>query len=298
MRIALATCEDLPEWEVDDRPLHEAIRSHRIDFDQPCWSDSTVDWSGYDCCLIRTTWDYAHRRAEFVTWAEETAGLTRLLNPIDTIRWNTCKSYLRDLQNAGIPIIPTHWLESGERFDLKGILDDHGWERGFIKPRIGATARGTFRFDPNDESLIEAEHHLSMLLETEAALVQPYLSSVEHAGERSAIFIDGVLTHAVEKIPAPGDYRVQDDFGAIDRACRLDADESKLVEHVMRTLQANPSWTGEQNAPPLYARVDFLMHDAMPLVNEVELVEPSLFFRHCPRSAEALADALIARLRS
>ena len=124
----------------------------------------------------------------------------------------TRKSYLKDLESTGIPVIPTHWLESGESFDLRGILDAHGWDTGFIKPRIGATARATFRFDPADGSLLDAQRHLAGLLETEAALVQPYLSSVEEVGERSAIFIDGVLTHAVEKIPAPGDYRVQDDF--------------------------------------------------------------------------------------
>lgn len=298
MRIALATCEDLPEWEVDDRPFHEALRSRHIDFDQPCWSDPKVDWSSYSCCLIRTTWDYADRCEEFVAWAERTATLTRLLNPIETIRWNTCKSYLKDLESTGIPVIPTHWLESGESFDLRGILDAHGWDTGFIKPRIGATARATFRFDPADGSLLDAQRHLAGLLETEAALVQPYLSSVEEVGERSAIFIDGVLTHAVEKIPAPGDYRVQDDFGAIDRPCELKPGERELVEEVMRMLQAVPDWTGERDVLPLYARVDFLQQHDTPLINEVELVEPSLFFRHGPAAADALADSLIRRIRS
>lgn len=297
MRIALATCEELPEWEVDDRPLHEALQSHEAVFDHPCWSDHTVDWSAYDACLIRTTWDYAHRRDEFVEWAERAADLTRLFNPIETIRWNTCKSYLLDLEQAGIPIIPTHWLETGDRFDLRMILHENNWERGFIKPRIGATARATFRFDLDEESLLAADDHLKSLLANEAALVQPYLSNVETFGEWSAIFIDGMMTHAVQKIPAAGDYRVQDDFGAIDRPYQPEVDEMELVNKVMSTLVSNPQWTGQTQRPPLYARVDILKDGEHSMINEVELVEPSLFFRHGPHAAESLASSLLERIQ-
>lgn len=297
MRIALATCDELPEWEVDDRLLHDALRSHEVDFDQPSWSDRTVDWSAYDACLVRTTWDYVERRDEFVAWAQRVAKSTRLFNPMDTIRWNTCKSYLLDLKQAGIPIIPTHWLERGDSFDLKRILLDHGWHRGFIKPRIGATARATFRFNRDDQSLLEADRHLSRLLDHEAALVQPYLPSVETFGEWSAIFINGVMTHAVQKIPVAGDYRVQDDFGGVDHLYRPDPGEMGFVNDVMQTLSSNPEWTGEIGQAPLYARIDILKDGDKPLINEVELVEPSLFFRHGPHCADELARSLIQRIQ-
>ncbi|MBG85094.1 MAG: hypothetical protein CMJ40_11195 [Phycisphaerae bacterium] len=298
MRIALATCEELPEWEVDDRPLHEALHANGVDFDHACWSDRSVEWSAYDACLIRTTWDYAHRRDEFVDWAERAAGLTRLFNPFDTIRWNTCKSYLLDLEQAGIPVIPTHWLEPGDSFDLKTILHENRWKRGFIKPRIGATARATFRFDLDDETLQAADDHLASLLENEAALVQPYLPDVETIGEWSAIFIDGMMTHAVQKIPVAGDYRVQDDFGATDRPYQPDISELELVNGVMNTLISNRQWTGESQRAPLYARIDILKDGTQSMVNEVELVEPSLFFRHGPHAAESLASSLIERVRA
>ena len=297
MRIALATCEQLPEWEVDDAPLHEALTSHDVTLDLPCWSDPAIDWSGYDACLIRTTWDYAHRRREFVEWAATAANATRLFNPIETIRWNTCKSYLKDLDAAGIPTIPTVWLETGDAFDLENILDQHKWEKGFIKPRIGATARATCRFCRHDDSLDKAIRHLSDYLEDEAMLVQPYLPSVESFGEWSAIVIDGTMTHAVRKIPAAGDYRVQDDFGAVDRPYQPRPHELELVAQVMRTLQSNHQWTGDETSPPLYARVDVLRDGEASLVNEVELVEPSLFFRHAPHAARALARSLVGRIQ-
>ena len=46
----------------------------------------------------------------------------------------------------------------------------------------------------------------------------------------------------------------------------------------------------------LYSRFDYL-RDANGdlLLNELELVEPSLFFRHCSYSAVLLADAILKR---
>ena len=49
-------------------------------------------------------------------------------------------------------------------------------------------------------------------------MLQPYLETVETEGELSALYFDGVFSHGVRKIPVPGDYRVQDDFGASDAA--------------------------------------------------------------------------------
>jgi hypothetical protein len=47
----------------------------------------------------------------------------------------------------------------------------------------------------------------------------------------------------------------------------------------------------------LYARFDYLRDNSGNLVlNELELVEPSLFFRHCNKSASVFADAIIKRV--
>ncbi len=289
MRIALATCSSLPDWEVDDRPLHAALDARGIEVLHPPWDDPAFDWASCDACLIRTTWDYMERRDEYVAWADRVASMTRLFNPAGVVRWNTHKSYLRDLESSGVPITPSVWLEQGTTVDVAAVLSERGWRRAFLKPVIGATARETLRFIADDEGVAEASVHLSRMLASEAMILQPYLSSVELEGEYSVIMIDGALTHAVRKIPVPGDYRVQDDFGARDEPAAMDEEAVKICERIL----------GDIDGDLLYARMDFLRDDEGALrLSELEVVEPSLFFRHCATAADRLAAGLCRRVRA
>lgn len=290
MKIALATCRDLPDWEVDDAPLHAALRALGVDLSQPAWDAPGLDWSSFDAVLIRTTWDYWHRRDAFVAWAEQVGAATRLHNPARVIRWNTDKRYLSELEQAGVPIAPTVWLPRGSAAELGALMAERQWATAFIKPTVGASASDTFRVTAG--TLEAAQAHLDALLRRHDVMVQPYLSRVETDGEFSAIFIDGALTHAVQKIPVPGDYRVQDDHGASDRPYTLAAPEEALAR---QALAAATSLL-ELSSPLLYARIDFLWGDRGEVyLNEAELVEPSLFFRHGPGAADALAAALLQR---
>lgn len=288
MRIALATCSNPPDWEVDDGPLHAALVDRGVEVVQPVWSDSDFDWRSCDACLIRTTWDYYERREAFVAWAARVASETKLFNPSGLVRWNTDKHYLRDLESRGVSIIETVWLDRGIRVDLKRVLTERGWDRAFLKPVIGSTARETLRFDATDDGIELATRHLNRLLVDESMMLQPYLSRVETEGELSVILIDGQVTHCVRKIPVTGDYRVQDDFGASDEPVELSASDLDLA----RSIVAEVDW------PWLYARVDFLRDPSGRLrLCELEMVEPSLFFRHSPTAAVRLAEALCQRVR-
>jgi len=297
-RIALVSCFNLPDWEVDDRPLEAALRTRGADVHQPAWDDPGVDWSRFDVCLIRTTWDYMERLPEYLAWAEHVAEVSRLLNPLGVVRWNTHKSYLRQLAEAGIPIAPTVWLPRGSRADVAAIVAERGWQRAFLKPQVGATARETLPFDADPQGIARAQRHLDRLLPHEGMMVQPYLARVETEGERSAIFFDGAFSHAVVKVPVPGDYRVQDDFGASDAPVNFEPGERDLAEAVMARVQRPGLWPGRPDDRLLYGRVDLLRgNDDEVVVSELELVEPSLFFRHAPGAAEVLAEALLRRLQ-
>lgn len=297
LRLALASCSQVPDWEVDDRPLHAALAARGVSVEQPSWDDPAVAWERFDACLIRTTWDYMERRPAYVSWAERVAAASPLFNAAAIVRWNTDKRYLADLERLGAAIIPTIWLEAGARADLPELLSRHGWTRAFLKPAVGATSRETLRFDADPPGLAAAAAHLERLLPREAMLLQPYLAEVETIGEVSAIFIDGELSHGVRKIPPPGDYRVQDDFGARDLPHRFgDAEVSQARALLDLVPAACPEWKPD-GRPLLYARADFLPSgDGRLLLTELELVEPSLFFRHAPEAAERLAEALLARL--
>jgi hypothetical protein len=307
VRIALATCSDLPDWEIDDAPLHAALRFRGVEVLHPAWDDARFDWS---------------------SWAGSVQKVTALFNPAAVVRWNTHKSYLRDLEARGLPTLPTLFLEAGSPPDLARVLAERGWKRGFIKPAIGATARETLRFNADADGLTAATAHLNRMLAREDMLVQPYLPSVETTGELSAIMIDGAITHTVRKIPVPGDYRVQDDYGARDEPHAFSRAQLALARRAFAaaTVCLEPATGGaeaatggvepatggveagsdrsfdsrEPGAKPfelLYGRADFLRDEAGELrLTELELVEPSLFFRHNPKAGERLADALVVRV--
>ena len=286
-RIALATCSDLPDGDPDDEPLVRGLEALGFEVAYVVWDDERVAWERFDACLIRTTWDYAFARPRFVAWARRTESRTRLFHGADLVEWNTDKRYLEEFHELGIPIVPTHWLERSSRPDLASLLESFPGRTAFLKPAVGATSRETLRFDRDAQGLRAAQAHVARLLPEEDLLLQPYLDSVERDGELSAIFIDGQFTHGVRKVPVRGDYRVQDEFGAQDTRHEFTPEEVELAGRVLRPL--GRAW--------LYARVDFLRGDEGELLlNELEVVEPSLFFRHAPEAAQRLARALVERL--
>ncbi len=250
------------------------------------WDSADVDWANYDACLIRTTWDYQERLPEFLDWIEDTGRKTRLLNPAPVVRWNIHKSYLRELHNAGIPVAPSEWLEKRESVDIRALMAKRSWRRGFIKPLIGASARETLRFDNDEEGLARAGAHLERLLPTEDLVVQTYLPKVESFGETSALFFNHRFSHGVRKVPVAGDFRVQDDYGASDYAYTLNEQELAVAARALEYAE-------RKFGRLLYARVDFLHGtEGEVYLNELELIEPSLFLRHDPDAAGRLVAAL------
>ncbi|MBL8729272.1 MAG: hypothetical protein JNM25_12620 [Planctomycetes bacterium] len=299
MRLALATRSDLPAWEIDDRHLHRALAARGVPFEQPIWNDPAVDWARFDAVLIRTTWDYQDQLPAFLAWSRGLGGTTRLDNPVPVVQWNTHKHYLRELQAEGVALAPTRWLGRGTRPAIADELAALRCDEGFLKPCVGSTARETLRFAADAAGRAAAQAHVDRLLPREDLMLQPFLRSVTERGEWSAIFVDGRITHCVRKVPVAGDYRVQDDFGARDEPYAPTQAERAAAEHALAAAQRLLVRTGRLRAPDLlYARADFLQDDAgRAVLTELELVEPSLFFRHAPAAADALAAAWLARLR-
>lgn len=288
MRVACVSRVDLPTWEVDDRPLHAALAARGARVDQPAWSDPLVDWAAYDLVLLRTPWDYQERVDDFLAWLRRVAGLTRVEHGPDVVAWNVHKTYLRELAARGVPIAPTVWIDDAAAVDLGALLDAAGWARAFLKPVVGANAYHTLRFGRSEVEAARA--HLRAV--GRPMMLQPYLPAVETEGELSAVVIDGRITHGVRKVPVPGDYRVQDDHGAHDEPWEPDAE---MVALARAALEAAAVCLGRPT-PFLYARVDALRHEGRLVLNELELVEPSLFFRHGAEAAQALAGAVVGAL--
>jgi glutathione synthase/RimK-type ligase-like ATP-grasp enzyme len=282
-RIAIATCAGRDEFKADEPLLREALAEHGVEAPSLIWDDPTIDWSVYEACLIHSTWDYHEKHREFLAWADEVAAVTPLWNPPGLISWNSNKSYLRELSEAGVPTVPTVWLQSGDETDIGALLESRGWEEVVVKPVVDLGARNLRRASGRAKTAAA----LRKVLARGEAMLQPYLPSVEAEGELSLIYIDGSFAHAVRKLPSPGDFRVQGSWGG---TATLEQPAPHELELAADALSHLPE-------PPLYARADLISDlNGEPCLIELELIEPNLYLTEQPATTEALARGIAQRL--
>jgi glutathione synthase/RimK-type ligase-like ATP-grasp enzyme len=299
LRIALLTdrrfmAKEAPEgdWYLanilrDDALLQQALLTRGVDSVRLNWSDPAVDWSEFDAAIFRTTWDYYERYDEFAPWVERVSHLTRLCNPPPMIRWNADKHYLQDLEQRGIPVVPFFMLEAGNEIPLAEVMRQQGWEQAVVKPCISGGARLTFRVSRENADQIDAE--IASFRRGEAFMLQPFVPAVQITGEDSLMVFDGQYTHAVRKRPKAGDFRVQDDHGGTVSAYTPEAAQIALAVDAMRAA------TG---GTPVYGRADMVcMSDGTWAIMELEFLEPELWLRYHPESAEVFAGSIFKWLQ-
>jgi glutathione synthase/RimK-type ligase-like ATP-grasp enzyme len=283
--VAFATYAALPLLSPDDRFAARELESRGVRVTPAVWSDPDVRWAEFDAVVLRSTWDYHRRPAAFRRWLDELERVgTRLWNPVPIARWNMDKSYLRDLAARGVAVAPTAWVPRGAAVDLAALLDARGWTDVVIKPVVSATAFETIRADR--QSLDTATAHAQRLLASSDLIVQRFLPEIA-SGEWSLVFVNGAFSHAVRKHPAPGDFRVQPEFGGSEAAAVPPAAVLAAARAVLRTVE------DRFDVPWLYARVDGVETEREFLILELEMLEPSLFFGHNPAAAAWFAEGLI-----
>jgi hypothetical protein len=284
MRIALVTCRRLPDLDPDDHPLRDELARRGHEATAAIWDDPNVDWSGFDVAMLRSPWDYFHRRDDFLAWAGWAAMKTRLFNPLPLVRWNTHKSYLHELATKGAAVVPTEITLQGARLDVAARMAINNWTRAVVKPAVGADSFGTVLAAP--DTLAAAQAHADALLRERDVMIQPYLRSVEEPGERCLVHIDGRYSHAVRK---RSHFLGGRHVGPEGISVEAGEDERAEAARVLRAAGAEDA---------LYARVDLARNEeGKPCLMELELVEPTLFFTGAPGSAAKMVDALESRLR-
>jgi len=301
-RIALVTAKQALALDEDMPSLRASLEGRGMTVDTPCWDDPAVDWRSYDVAVLRSTWDYMDRLADFLAWTERCASATPLFNPPALVRWNTDKHYLLALARAGVPVVPTRFVEPGEPAAAalaaflgggRGALsigEPHPFTEFVIKPAIGVGSRDAARYPR--AALQPAIDHLERLLRAgRSALLQPYLAKVDERGETALMYLGGAYSHAIRKaaLLKPGGTLVAGLF-APEKIAPREADAAELAVGQAACAVA-ADWS------PLYVRVD-LIHDAIgqPVVLELEMTEPSLFFAFGAGSADRLAQAIEDRL--
>lgn len=277
MRVGLATCAAVPALDEDGPDLVEALSTRGIEAIPAVWDDSEVDWSAFDLVVVRSTWDYAERLDAFLAWA---AALPRVLNEFDVLRWNTDKSYLSELERAGVPVVPTQFLEPGDSFEAP--------EGSYVvKPAVSAGSRHSARYEPggNAEAHVARLHSLGRTV-----MVQPYLVRIDDQGETALVYLGGSYSHSLRKAAllrtgqAPGDeLYLEEDIESAEPS----AAERTVADEALEALACNSL---------LQARVDLVPTDEGPVVLEVELTEPSLYLGYAPGATERFAGAIAAAL--
>ncbi len=291
-RVAIVTCAELPDLDEDTQLLAQVLRARGLEAVPAVWTDPAIDWDGFDLTVVRTSWDYAPRRDEFVAWAER---VPRLLNSAAALRWNTDKTYLRELAAHGVPLVPTQWLEP--KRGHSHFPAPHAGEY-VVKPVVSASAAdtGRYRMDDPQQRSGAMTHARDLLAAGRAVMIQPYQARIDTEGERSVIFLAGGYSHTVRKDAVLAGPREQEDLrflpggGAGLRSCEPTGPE---LEVARRALQGVPQAFG----PLLYARVDVVSGEAgEPLLMELEITEPELFLRMDAAAPGRLAAGIEAAL--
>lgn len=274
MDVFLVSCLELPEPDPDEAPLKAAFERAGFSCGVKAWDDPNVDWSETSLAFLRATWNYHTQLEAFRGWLARADAATRLLNPLSLVEWNLHKGYLVELASKQIPVVPTEVIAKGSSADLSQLVEARGWSDVVIKPAVSGGSYRTLR--ANSSNWQDGMAHFEGLVQDRDTLVQVYLPSVEGYGERSLIWIDGQLTHAVRKSP-----RFLDDDEHVSDAMEISAAERQLAQTCLDSIQTKP----------FYARIDVAPDEnGDPMLMELELIEPSLFFEKQPTSLDAFVS--------
>ncbi len=283
--VLLATCSDLPEGDEDAQLLVAALARCDVDARWVIWTDPQVGWNDA-LVVLRSTWDYTGARERFLAWV---AGVDRVANGADVVAWNTDKVYLRDLRDAGVPVVPTSFADPGQPIDLPDSPEF------VVKPSVGAGSRGVGRFTA-DRRPAALEHAKALHAADRTVLVQPYVEAVDTVGETALIYFAGRFSHAVGKgpmLPAGTTHPVDGWEVYVEERITARRPAPEELEVGAAAMQAIRDRFG---ADQLYTRVDLLPSVDGPVVVELELTEPSLFLAYgADDPADAFAAAIAAR---
>jgi len=281
MNIALLSCEKFPELIPADQLLIPELAKFGITAKAAIWDDPTIDWTAFDYLIFRNTWDYYEKENAFNEWLDRIQKLgIPTLNALEIIRQNKHKFYLRDLEKQGIRILPTVFIDKTDSLNLGNQLPQ-SWKKAVIKPAFSAGSYLTEVFAADDVGAVN-EKYKSIAAQKEL-LLQQFMPEIQTLGETSLVFFNKKFSHAINKKPVAGDFRIQVQFGGQYTAIHPN---TALIAQAERIVNTFPD-------PLLYARVDGIVIDNELHLMEIECIEPDLYFNYSEGSQRRFVQAIL-----
>lgn len=263
----------------EDRLVMDGLEKLNLRTIKKDWNDTNFNWSSTKSAIFRSTWDYFDQFSNFRNWLELVKEQCYLINPYEQINWNLDKHYLLDLQKLDLPIVESVFVSKKTQLNLETISKSKNWKDIVIKPTISGAARHTYHLK-NDEIKKFQDKWLS-LTNNEDFMVQEFQKNILSTGEIAVMIFGGEYSHSVLKKAKKGDFRVQDDFGGSVEIINPSLEIIELAKKTVKSLKTMP----------LYARVDIIFDNGSnPVISELELIEPELWFRFKEESAYKLAE--------
>ncbi|MFH5884322.1 RimK family alpha-L-glutamate ligase [Halalkalibaculum sp. DA3122] len=281
---AFLTMDNLDDFVHYDYLLKDPLASLGWNVSDISWRTREVDWSRFDVVIIRSPWDYQQDPDRFMNVLKEIDHSTaRLENALELVQWNIDKTYLRDLEQRGVNIVPTRWGRKSDKLDQQKLLswfDYFDAEEIVLKPTISAGADDTYRL-----TITKAKQRVDELAEVfadRAFMVQPMMQNIVDEGEFSLIYFGEEYSHTLLKTPKPHDFRVQEEHGGRLKTVEPEKELRRVSDQLMAKIEPTP----------LYSRVDMVREGDSFSLMELELIEPSLYFNMDPGSPERFANFL------
>ena len=294
MTIAICSAEPYVNQMDEDIWLRDALTNMGHAAVIVAW-DSTVNWSIYDCAVLRSAWGYHRNMPAFLAWLDELDRLNvPLLNPTAMVRSNIRKNLqIEQFKKSGIPFVPSVIIPCGSETSLTGVIRSHfpAGSLFVMKPVVSASGENTQLIDISGGAmhrdvltLGEAEASYRALTGSNDLILQPYIPEIAE-GEYAVVYIGGNFSHCVLRFPAIFD-------GVKDARPMPNPPDAvvKLAEQVISSLSETPT----------YARVDIVNAASGAMLMELELAEPALLYRCTENPKEKIkifAEAIVTRLR-
>ncbi|EPO7271018.1 TPA: hypothetical protein R1X36_000871 [Campylobacter upsaliensis] len=257
--LIIATCKAYKEGNEALKKLKAKLENLHYQCELKAWQEIRVRHLAQNTLILPlAVWDYSLEYANFLHFLNELErAKISILNPSEILKMNADKSYLKILEEANLPIIDSIIFKQNEEFDLSLIP----FEKAVIKPLVGQSGYKVRFLEQKIPTKEEFPH---------GALIQPFIESVEELGEFCFIFFGGKFNYAIHR-QTQKDWRANSNYGV--KIAPLKNPSKAHIDLALKALKALKS------SNLLYARVDLLpQKNGKALINEVELIEPSLYF--------------------